>query len=81
MGLFGRGRNKNDGKRILKIDILKAENLLGATSKGRNTDARVRVNVKDLGGRAVDKEIVHTKVIKNNLNPQWNEVFEIGRYP
>ena len=75
---FGR-KAKND-KRLLKIDILEAEGLLGATNKGKSSDARVRLKVKDLGGRAVDKETVSTKVVKNTLNPTWNEHFEIGKY-
>ena len=74
-------RGKINDKRLLKIDILEAENILGATNNGKSSDARVRVNLKDLGGRAVDKETVSTKVVKNSLNPGWHEQFEIGKWP
>ncbi len=76
--MFFRLNKKND-KRLLKIDILQAENILGAANKGNSSDARVRVNLKDLGGRSVEKETVSTKVVKNSLNPEWHEQFQIGK--
>ena len=73
-------RRKNNDKRLLKIDILQAEGLLAVANKGKSSDARVRVKLKDLGGRAVDKETFSTKVVKNSLNPEWHEKFELGKF-
>ena len=66
-------------KRLLMMSIVEAKDLLGVTDKGKSCDSCVKIELRDLGGRTVDKEADSTVVKRGTRNPVWREDFQIGR--
>ena len=79
LGLKKKYPEKTD-KRLLMVNILEAKDLLGVADRGRSCDSCVKIELKDLGGRTVDKEADGTVVKRGTRNPAWNEEFQIGKY-
>ena len=77
LGLKKKYPEKTD-KRLLMVNILEAKDLLGVADRGRSCDSCVKIELKDLGGRTVDKEADGTVVKRGTRNPAWNEEFQIG---
>lgn len=63
---------------LLNIDIIQAKDLPDLDHSGRRSDVSDPYVTVDIivGGKSTQR-IAKTKVIKNNLNPQWNQKFEI----
>jgi hypothetical protein len=65
-------------KRVLKVHILEAKDLLGVSNRGKSCDACVKLETKDLGDRPVPNESFTTLVVKGTTSPKWGEEFQIG---
>jgi len=62
-------KEMKDGHR-LQLTVLAGKNLMAA-DRGGTSDPYVRLRLGD------SKEALKTKVIKKNLNPEWNETFDL----
>lgn len=62
-------KEMKDGHR-LQLTVLAGKNLMAA-DRGGTSDPYVQLRLGD------SKEALKTKVIKKNLNPEWNETFDL----
>ena len=70
----------NTGKRLLTVNIIEAKDLMGVANRGKSCDSCVKIELKDLGGRTVEKEADTTLVVRGTKDPTWDEEFQIGMW-
>lgn len=67
------------GRRLLEVNVIEAEGLLGLNSGGVS-NPRVDVSLVDLAGRELKAErIEQTPVVNGTVNPVWNHKVVFGR--
>lgn len=68
------------GRRLLEVDVIEAEGLLGTDNDGVS-NPRVDISLVDLAGREAKTEGIKQTPVKNGtINPVWNHKVVFGRY-
>lgn len=76
MFFSGGKQNVDTSRRLLYVDVIKADNILALNKT--SSDPYIAIALADIGGREIKSESFKTKQKSNTLKPEWNEKFVFG---
>ncbi len=78
-GLGGGTASHGKDRRLLTVEVVNCKGIIGVNNRGRESDSFVRVELVSASGKKT-KEQFKTYTVPKLLNPEFKQVFEVGKF-